>query len=101
MKLVAVIDKKASRGFDYVELNAKDILSAMSEADSLMNEDVYLIKIVKKIGKIEKVENLKTEKYEAVITNRGNGWHVNDYEHAEGPLTVRKYTTLGFFQIEV
>lgn len=101
MKLLAVIDKKASAGFDYVELNAKDILAAMSEADTLMNETIYLIKILKKVGKIEKVDNMKTEKYEAVITNRGNGWHINDYEHAEAPLTVRKYTTLDFFQIEV
>lgn len=100
MKLLAVIDKKASAGFEFVELNAKEIVTAMAEADTLMNETVYLIKIVKKVGKIEKVDNLKTEKYEAVITNRGNGWHVNDYEHGEGPLTVRKYTTLDLFQIE-
>lgn len=73
-KYIAVIDPKVAidTAFKYVELTTKTLIEAMSEANKLMDEDVYLIDLYEKQagGDKEKVF------YSPVLRNRGNGWNV-------------------------
>ena len=72
-KFIAVIDPKVARShaFEYVALNAKNLVEAMSEASNLMDNSVYLIDLYEKMpgGDKEKVF------YKPVLRNRGYGWN--------------------------
>ena len=88
-KYIAVIDPKAEyhRGFKFQELEAKDITEAMNEAETLMDETTYLVKIALKIGKAVIVHGVRKTYFLEALTNRGNGWHVNDQKHSERTVT--------------
>lgn len=84
-KYIAVIDPKAHcyNGFKFRELEAKDIFEAMNEAENLMDETTYLVRIAEKTGKAVKTEGVSKTCFAEVLTNRGNGWHVTDQKHGE------------------
>lgn len=73
-KYIAVIDPKVASNpaFAFKELSAKNLIEAMSEANKLIDDSVYLIDIYEKQagGNKEKVF------YKAVVRNRGCGWDV-------------------------
>lgn len=77
-KFIAVIDPKAaiSTYFVYKELNAKNLIEAISEANKYMDENVYLIDLYEKQagGDKEKVF------YKPVLRNRGSGWNIEEQE---------------------
>lgn len=88
-----VIDWKAEKReqmlapFTYKLMNAADVFEAMNEAERHIDDTVYLVKLLKKTGKIdneEKPEEALGIIYSAVLCNRKNGWHTNDYDHSEG-----------------
>lgn len=88
-KYIAVIDYKSTvkNGFDHIPLVAKNLLDAMTEAETLLTDDVYLVDIAEKSGKIEKVDGCKETKFTEILRNRGNGWHRCDSTHGEGSVT--------------
>lgn len=73
--------------FGYKLLNAANIFEAMEEAEDLIDETVYLVKLLQKTGEID-MENGENDSlgiiYKAVMVNRTNGWHTNSYKHGEG-----------------
>lgn len=88
-KYIAVIDWNARTGkmFDHIELNAKNIVDAMNEAENYINEDVYMIFIAEKTGKVTKVDDCKEVLYKEILANRKNGWHACDEKHSEHATT--------------
>lgn len=76
-KYIAIIDyaSNTGKGFEHVELEAKNALEAMDEAAKLKSEDVYLIKIAEKFGRTEKREGAKRTKYKEILCCRSSGWH--------------------------
>lgn len=87
-KYMVVIDWKAlcREPFHYELLKAETVYEAMNEAESFMDETVYLIKLLEKTDRIDEEEGAENSLgiiYNAVLTNRHNGWHVNDYAHSE------------------
>ena len=92
-KFMVVVDWKMEKReascepFHYELLKAETVYEAMNEAESFMNETVYLIKLLEKTDRIDEedgAENSLGIIYSAVLTNRHNGWHVNDHAHSEG-----------------
>ena len=59
----------------------------MTEAETLLTDDVYLVDIAEKSGKTEKVDGCKETKFTEILRNRGNGWHRCDSDHGENPVT--------------
>ena len=88
-KYIAIIDYKSNckKGFGHVVLNSQNLLDAMNEAETLMNDTVYLVDIAEKSGKTEKINDCKETPFTAIIRNRGNGWHCCDDKHGERPVT--------------
>ena len=76
-KYIAVIDYKASykSGFDFVELDAKDIVDAMEEANAINTENVYMISIAEKEGKVIKDCEGKKINYRVKLDKRSCGWN--------------------------
>lgn len=99
-KYIVVIDWKAKTGktFDHIKLTAKNIVDAMNEAESYVNQDVYMVFIAEKISKVAKVGNVKEVTYKEILANRGYGWHACDEKHCERPsvwkATFAKWGTL-------
>ena len=94
MKFTLCIDYKAAnkKGLEYMELNATTLEDAISEADDKWNDDIYLMKIMKKVGKTERQNGgWKTEKFEAVLCRRSFGWHLNNRKNSESEHFVRHY----------
>jgi len=88
-----VIDWKAEKRtemndpFTYKLLNATNVFEAMNEAEKEIDETVYLVKLLQKTGEIDKEDGEEATLgiiYSAVLCNRTNGWHTNDYDHGEG-----------------
>ena len=73
-KYIAVIDPKVeiSQHFEYKELSAKHLAEAMSEANELFTDDVYLIDVYMKQPGGDKEKVL----YQSILTNRGHGWNI-------------------------
>lgn len=92
-KYAALIVKKHSTFFDYatenknhyvcVFLNSENILNAMNEAEKLFNENVYFIRIMENVGKNENTSGLRKAKYNEILCNRGEGWHVCSLKRGE------------------
>ena len=108
---VAIIDYKAGkgpvRGFDFIELSAKNILEAMNEAGKLMTEDVYLIKIAEKAGvyNIGEYSEIGRIIYRSVLVCRSFGWYPSTEENGEQATLIehdyfyyqgKELTELGF-----
>ena len=89
MKYALYIDYRATekKGYEYIKMNAKNILEAIEEAEKVYNpETMYLIRIMEKSGKIERVNSHETHQlYTALECKRSHagGWHRNDTEHGE------------------
>ena len=90
---ILVIDWKAEKRkpysdpFTYKLLSAKNIFEAMNEAEKKIDDTVYLVKLLQKTSKIDNEEQPDESLgiiYSAVLCNRKNGWHTNDYDHGEG-----------------
>ena len=99
IKFLAVIDYKASKGysgFEKVDLHSNDLISAMSECEKLLCEDVYLIRIAKKTGKTMRINGEKVAKYTEILCNRGSGWHACDNEHCEEPFTWARHESVKY-----
>ena len=93
MKFVIYTDYKAAAGeYDYKAIEAADLAEAIEIADSMWNEDVYLMRIMKKVGKVVKPykAGYAFETYEAILCKRGTGWHRNTPENSEAPHRVNK-----------
>lgn len=97
MKYLLYVDFKASHnqngGIEWIELNARNILEAMSEADTRLEplEDVYLARILEKKGKDSTTTDRRVTfaDLQAILCNRGgDGWHVNDEAHGEAAWTI-------------
>lgn len=78
--------------FTYKILTACTIPEAMDEAEKEIDETVYLVKLLQKTGDLDHDEydpNLSMGIiYSAVLCNRKNGWHTNNYNHSEGRFEV-------------
>lgn len=96
MKYVALIDymaNKGNNGFDFIALEAKNETQAIIEADHMMNDDIYLIKLMKKTGKAEKIETgIKATKYTSILVRRRHNWHASDKD-GENVTTIYKYVS--------
>lgn len=94
MKFTVMIDYKAGikNGFDYMQLEAKNLIDAIAEADSLWTDSIYLMKIMQKVSKIETecFGQVKNEKYEAVLCRRSYGWHLCNADNCERATVVYK-----------
>lgn len=106
-KFIAYIDYKAGykadcgKDFEYVPLNAKSLIEAIAEVDTMWNDKIYLIRIMQKDGKIEKVEDYKTERYKAILCRRSYGWHQNTEEYSESEHVVKKCYTEDWENYEI
>ena len=80
-KYIVIIDYKASykSGFDFVEMNAKNIIDAMEEANEIDMENVYMISIAEKEGKMVKDNECKKVNYRVKLDKRSSRWNKTDY----------------------
>ena len=95
MKFVMYIDYAAgSKKFvEYREMQATDLEAAIIEADAAIEaseEEIYLTRIMKKVGKIEKVADFKTETFQAVLCRRSAGWHLNNDKNCENTHIAKR-----------
>lgn len=92
-KYIAVIDYNAAlkKGFGHIQLEAKTLLDAMSEAEQYMDDTVYLVRIAEKNSKARKISDYKKTLFTEILTNRGNGWHRNGDAHSESTTTWAMY----------
>ena len=96
-KYIATIDYKAAlkKGFDHICLEAKTLLDAMSEAEKLLTDDVYLVDIAEKSSKTKKVDGGKETLFTNALRNRGSGWHRCDAAHGEYQTVWKMIQTKG------
>lgn len=77
-KYIAAIDYKASykSGFDFVELESKNIVDAMEEANKRIDmENVYMVSVAEKFGNIERPnKGEKIINYKMKVEKRSFGW---------------------------
>lgn len=83
MKRFAIYTDTRDMNYSYTAIDANDIVEAMEIADKMWNENVYLMRIMSKVGKIEKEEDYKVERYEATLCRRSHGWYRNTEENSE------------------
>ena len=80
MKHILYIDYKASkgnyRGWDYVMLDAKHLADAMAEAEKYMNDNVYLMRVMRQDGKAERIGSATETRFKAIIERRSGGWNI-------------------------
>ena len=84
---ILVIDRKTEFTKSYepievIKLESCGIIEAMYEAETYINDTVYLINISEKTNEV--IDN-KIVVYNDILTNRGNGWHACDNDHCEQP----------------
>ena len=95
MKYMIYIDYKADykggSNYCYKPIEAKTLEEAIEIADSLWNENIYLARIMKKIGNIEKVDGCKVVTYEAVLCRRSYGWHLNNKANCESAHYAKRW----------
>lgn len=74
-KYIAIIDHRAAtgKGFTFVELSARSLSGAQTQANALFSCDPYLIGIAEKSAEI-KVDGMAEATYKEVSQNRGQGW---------------------------
>jgi len=100
-KYVLVIDYKVSNehlGYDYYDLEAKDLYEAIEESDTHWFDDVYLMRICEKVGKIKKgdVTGEKVTEHKAILCKRSvSGWHINNEENSEAETVIERFECTG------
>lgn len=108
MKYVLYIDYCENMEVKYSTLDAKELEKAIKEADYRIANDareIYLARILKKVGKNDKIDGLTVEHYEAILCNRhyptnNTNWHTNDERNGEGKHLARRYTKYDLIEIE-
>lgn len=96
MKYLAVVDRKHHRGFDFYELKACDIVTAMTESERFFNGDVYLIRLAERTGRIAREGGNKIVKFREILCNRSHGWHACDEEHSEMSTTWARFESVKY-----
>ena len=80
MKHILYIDYKANKGnycgYDYKMLDAKHLADAMAEAEKYMDDDVYLMRIMRQDGKAEHIGKTTETFFKAVVERRSCGWNI-------------------------
>lgn len=87
---------EATKSYEYLEMDAKDLEEAIEEADRLYydnDQPIYLTRIMKKDGKPYKVDGIRVQNYTAMLCKRSRGWHKNNDVNCENEHTVALYTT--------
>lgn len=90
MKYVLYIDNKDGKTYSYGDMNATTLEDAIAEADEVMNDGIYLMRIMKKSGAIEKYNDINIQTYVAILCRRSNGWHRNTVDNGEGYHAVKR-----------
>ena len=90
MKFTLCIDYKAAtgKGLEYIQMNATKILDAISEADGMWNDEIYMMQIMEKEGKTERMDWSRVTTYRAVLARRSYGWHLNNKQNSEAEHKV-------------
>lgn len=84
MRYVAIIDFKAETGKMFeCKILSDDLILAMTEAEGMMDDSVYLVKIAEKVTKTERKNKCRIAKYAEIVVNRGHGWNICDSAHGE------------------
>ena len=84
MRYVAIIDFKTETGKMFeCKIISEDLILAMTEAEGMMDESVYLVKIAEKVTKTERKNKCRVAKYAEIMVNRGHGWNICDSTHGE------------------
>lgn len=81
---IAMIDWRNSMHLSYMPLS-NSLIESLEMADEMMDDKVYLIKILEKTNDVDKEIGII---YNAVMCNRHNGWHVNNAVHSESECKV-------------
>ena len=97
---ILYIDYKANVpgcGYLYTRLNATDLVAAMCEAEKQWySQDVYLMRIMEKVGKSEKDQGTwRKQKYNAILCRRSGWWFANDKDHYEQEHKIFRYNGTG------
>lgn len=95
MKYVLYIDylATAAKSYEYKAMTANNITDAIIEADAQFTDEMYLIRIMQKVGKTTTEKSVKRERYEAILCERGSRrWHKNNEENSENEHKVSRYT---------
>lgn len=102
-KYIAIVDFKAAtgKGLGYHDLNAKSLLDAMAEAESLNADNVYRLSIAEKFGKSERREGAKRTAYKEILAQRSCGWHACDNEHCENSAVFERADYGAFVDYQV
>jgi hypothetical protein len=102
MKFVLYIDRKAGSKapYEYKTMTATDLETAIAEADAQWNDEIYLMRIMRKEGKTENGDGCKVEKYRATLARRSFGWHLNNTANAEGEHYAKRFARRGWEHIE-
>ena len=84
MRYVAIIDFKTETGKMFeCKIISDDLILAMTEAEGMMDDSVYLVKIAEKVTKTERKNKCRIAKYAEILVNRGHGWNMCDSAHGE------------------
>lgn len=71
MRYVAIIDFKTETGKLFeCKILSDDLILAMIEAEGMMDESVYLVKIAEKVTKTERKNKCRIAKYAEIVVNR-------------------------------
>lgn len=99
-KFVIYTDNKSNSktptdpGYEYKLIEAEGIEEAIEIADSMWNDGIYLMRIMKKVGKIQKEDGeWRAETYEAVLARRSFGWHLNNEKNSECRHVAKRHYT--------
>ena len=70
--------------YEYLEMDAENLLEAIVEADKIHNADtMYLVRLMEKSGRVEKVErDVKAQTYKAIIEKRSTKWDTMETSHS-------------------
>ena len=97
---IVMIDEKASyeTGLKFKTLEAKNILEAMAEAESLFDERTYLIRIAEKTETVDESANGIIYK-EILSTRSGYNWNTTDERRGETANNIAHNIEFDFFQL--
>ena len=92
-KYIVVIDRADYTGFDKMPLNAKNLLDAMSEAETYHTEQAYMIQLLEKDGTEPLGDGFEGITYKGILASRTKGnFHKQDNAHCETENLRMVYT---------
>lgn len=95
MKYVLYIDycSTAAKAYEYKAMTANNITDAIIEAGYQFTNEMYLIRIMQKVGKTTTEKGIKREIYKAILCERASKrWHKNNNANGEREHNVARYT---------